>query len=34
MEREQAQQLAEQAREWCPYSNATRGKVPVEVIVA
>ncbi len=32
--REQAQQLADEAHQVCPYSNATRGNIPVHVVVA
>lgn len=31
--REQAQSLADQAHQVCPYSNATRGNIDVEVLV-
>jgi organic hydroperoxide reductase OsmC/OhrA len=31
--REQAEQLAEKAHHVCPYSNATRGNVPVRITV-
>jgi lipoyl-dependent peroxiredoxin len=34
VEREQAERLVERAHEVCPYSNATRGNVAVEVTVA
>lgn len=33
LEQEQAQQLADQAHRVCPYSNATRGNIEVEVRV-
>ncbi|MBY0427159.1 MAG: organic hydroperoxide resistance protein [Cytophagales bacterium] len=29
-----AQELAEKAHQICPYSNATRGNIPVEVVLA
>ncbi|WP_216903539.1 organic hydroperoxide resistance protein [Nocardia alni] len=32
--REQAQELADAAHQVCPYSNATRGNIPVQVVVA
>lgn len=34
MEREAAQQLIDAAHQVCPYSNATRGNVPVEITLA
>ena len=34
MERDQAQALVDQAHAVCPYSNATRGNIPVTLIVA
>lgn len=34
VEPERAQQLADRAHEVCPYSNATRGNVPVQVTVS
>ena len=34
VDREQAQELAEQAHQMCPYSNATRGNIEVQVTVA
>ncbi|MDO5609763.1 MAG: organic hydroperoxide resistance protein [Pseudomonadota bacterium] len=34
MERDAAQQLVEAAHMVCPYSNATRGNIPVELSVA
>ncbi len=33
MDHDEAQQLANKAHEVCPYSNATRGNIPVDVIV-
>ena len=33
MEREAAQALVDAAHEVCPYSNATRGNIPVEIAV-
>ena len=33
VDREQAQELAEQAHQMCPYSNATRGNIEVTVSV-
>lgn len=33
MDRDEAQELADAAHQVCPYSNATRGNIPVEVIV-
>ena len=33
VEREMAEKLTSRAHEVCPYSNATRGNVPVELIV-
>lgn len=30
---ETAQQLAEQAHQVCPYSNATRGNIPVDLVI-
>ncbi|MGN2636616.1 organic hydroperoxide resistance protein [Nocardia takedensis] len=34
LSREQAQSLADKAHEVCPYSNATRGNIAVDVVVA
>lgn len=34
MDRTQAQELLEKAHEFCPYSRATRGNVPVELKLA
>lgn len=34
MDRAQAQELVEKAHEFCPYSRATRGNVPVELKLA
>jgi len=34
LSREQAQALAEKAHQVCPYSNATRGNIDVEITVA
>ena len=34
MERDAAQALADKAHQMCPYSNATRGNIPVEVTVS
>ena len=34
MDHAQAQQLVDAAHEVCPYSNATRGNVPVTLTVA
>ncbi|WP_024805834.1 organic hydroperoxide resistance protein [Nocardia sp. BMG51109] len=34
VDREAAQQLADKAHEVCPYSNATRGNIDVQVLVA
>jgi len=33
MEHAEAQALADAAHQVCPYSNATRGNIPVDVIV-
>ena len=33
MEREAAQALVDAAHQVCPYSNATRGNIPVEIAV-
>ena len=33
LEREQVQQLLERTHELCPYSKATRGNIPVELVV-
>jgi lipoyl-dependent peroxiredoxin len=34
LSREQAQELADAAHQVCPYSNATRGNIPVQVLIA
>jgi len=34
IESELAQQLADEAHQVCPYSNATRGNIPVEITVS
>jgi len=34
LSREQAQELADTAHQVCPYSNATRGNIPVQVLIA
>ncbi|MDQ1216984.1 MULTISPECIES: organic hydroperoxide resistance protein [Microbacterium] len=34
VEREVAQELADAAHQVCPYSNATRGNIPVEITVS
>lgn len=34
LSREQAQELADKAHQVCPYSNATRGNIDVDVLVA
>jgi lipoyl-dependent peroxiredoxin len=34
LSREQAQELADAAYQVCPYSNATRGNIPVQVLIA
>ena len=34
MEKDAAQALADKAHQMCPYSNATRGNIPVEVTVS
>jgi organic hydroperoxide reductase OsmC/OhrA len=34
MEKDQAEQLVQQAHEVCPYSNATRGNIDVKLSVA
>jgi lipoyl-dependent peroxiredoxin len=33
LDRDQAEQLARQAHQICPYSNATRGNIDVQIIV-
>ena len=33
LSREVAQQVIEQAHQVCPYSNATRGNIPVELVI-
>lgn len=34
LEHQRAQDLAEEAHRVCPYSNATRGNIPVEIVVS
>ncbi|MBU3061829.1 organic hydroperoxide resistance protein [Nocardia sp. NEAU-G5] len=34
LSREEAQELADAAHQVCPYSNATRGNIPVQVLIA
>ncbi|GAA5061705.1 organic hydroperoxide resistance protein [Nocardia callitridis] len=34
LSKDEAQQLADQAHQVCPYSNATRGNIDVQVVVA